>query len=566
MVENENTMEPETNPYDDLIEPPAEPVRSPVILGNAGGPEKQIEHENPMEIIPLSSDAIYSNVLTRECITIAVVKVDVEEDLLVPDTFPDMEIILNMGASVTAAEIHAENGQPLLGGELQLETMYRSSESYGVNISIIPAQVKFSRDLSDIDMEKTGQMSVHVNILRTEYRIINERKYKARIYMSVEIKKQEDAEHKIFDGIQGEELYLHKENIKLIDLVSHKTKESEVSEGLLINDDKIRPVKILKTDFVIAENHHQLTKDKLILNQTIWVRIMYLAELASKGNLSNQAMFYQSKIDHTQFIPLGKTETEITSYKAVSNANGLTAEINSESTGFNISGDIITDTELYGTISKEVVTDFYHSKEDMICDRKEEKICSDISNVFADCTLHESIVLQQEDGDEQRIIYLDGKVLESSASVEGTSVIVKGKVQLEAVTMNEGDYTVLARKICEFTCVKESAAEHGCRIESGNIFVREMTGDISGNRSVNLTVHIQAQAKIYNESALQYISNPCITKSGNQEKIYPITVYTVKEGETLWDIGKNFKTGEKQITAYNKPEDIVPGKKIIIVK
>ena len=560
MKENKKAMETEFNPYDRLIEPESEPVTSPVILGNLNKPEHKKMAEKPMEIIPLASEASYSKIPVREFRTVETVLLEVEEDLLVPDTYPDMEIILNMDAAAEPAEIYSENGSADIKGIIKLETMYRSDENYGSNISVLPAEMNYSKE---INCEEKISASVHVT--KVEYRIINERKYRARVFLAVNVKCESEKDYLIFEGIEGETLYLHNEHISLLDMISRKTTESDFSEELFINDEKIRPVKILKSSITVAENHRQLTKEKLILNQTLWVRVMYLAEIASKGNLSNQAMFFQGKIDHTQFINLSRSEGEVEACTATSTVKNLKVQINRESSGFEVSGEIATEMTCYGLVERDLVTDFYHDKEEMTCDRKSEMVCVDVSTVSAEQTIRESISLQQESGDELRIIYLDAQPVDISVDIEGGAAVVRGRLHMEAVVMNEGDYTMLAKKICDFTCVKELSQDTGSCIEPERIFVREMKGDISG-KELNLTAQVQANLNIYNEAEFLHIKNPCIIRSGQPAKCYPITIHTVMDGETVWDIGKKYKVSEEHITHYNKEENIKPGKKIIIVK
>jgi hypothetical protein len=146
---------------------------------------------------------------------------------------------------------------------------------------------------------------------------------------------------------------------------------------------------------------------------------------------------------------------------------------------------------------------------------------------------------------------------------------VSGKLQLEAVTINDGDYTSVARKICDFNCSTDAPeADSNCsiRIKTDRIFVREVSGDISGGAQINLTVHVQAQLTLLQECNIGMISNPCFLRTDEKVKDYPITVYTVKENESVWDIAKRFRVDEKNITEINRKEDICAGKKIVIVK
>lgn len=560
MSENERVMMSDFNPYDQLIEPAAEPVKSPVILGNSMEPENINRMDGSMEIIPLAAGASYSKLQVKENKITDVVLMEVEEDILVPDTFPDMETILNMDVSVDTVDTYNENGNAEIKGKLKVETMYRSAEHYGDNISVVPAGIDFSKHLKP---EGAGQPAVKIE--KVEYRIINERKYKAKIHAAIYLKKENEKEYMIFDGIENEKLYLRKEDVTVIDMVSRKTKSSDINEELLIGDEKIRPVKILKSKIIASENHRQLTSEKLVLNRTLWVRILYLAEIASKGNLSNQPMLYQGKIDHTQFIPLGKGEGEVVTCTTCTPEEKIDIEINRESNGFMVSGEIITDVEFYSEVKKEIVTDFYHDKEEMTCDMKSEKVCVSVNRLSVEQTLRESISLQAEAGDELRIIYVDAQVVDTAVTIEGSSVMIRGKLHLEAVIMNEGDYTMLAKKICDFSCVKELHQGTCSRTDLERVIVREIKGDISGGE-VNLTAQLQVDLNIYNEAEIACISNPCIIRRGQPAKQYPITIHTVADGETIWEIGKKYKVGEDCITAYNKPECIQPGKKIIIVK
>ena len=560
MSEREMIMAEGTNPYDHLIEVETEPVKSPVILGNAEVPDKKIKHDTTMEIVPLAGEAAYSKISVKEYRSAETVHVDVEEDLLVPDTFPDMEMILNVDARVLSGEIFIENETSEIKGRIKLETMYRTGENYGNNISVLPAELNFTEIL-----KCDGAVHLNPQISKIEYRIVNERKYKIRVMIEIDVKCEREKEHLIFEGIDGETLHLKKKQLCLMDLLSRKISESDVSEELLINDEKIRPVKILKYKVNVAENHRQLTKEKLVLNQTLWIRVMYLAEIASKGNLSNQVMFFRGKVDHTQFISLGKMEGETESCITASSAENIKVDINRESNGFEISGEIATEIACYGYMERELVADFYHSKEEMTCDRKTENVCAGVERISVEQTIRESIGLQQESGDELRIIYLDAQPFDVTVAAEESAAVVRGKLHMEAVVMNEGDYTILAKKICDFSCIKELPQEKNCVLELSGFTVRELTGDIAGT-DINLTAQIQADINIFKEAEFTHISNPCIVKSSKPEKCYPITIHTVSEGESVWDIGKKYKVSEECIMHYNKEDSIKAGNKIIIVK
>lgn len=571
MSEFENTMELSINPYDDLIEKPAEPVVSPVILTGPGRKEPELPGKT-MELVPLAGDVIHKADTVRELVELWSGEAEVEEDLLVPDTEADMETVLNIEAAAGSLGIHeAEGGSCEIRGDLKLETMYRSAGVYNNALSVISAAIPFKKNCGAVEVP-VADIIVCAEIKKKEHHIINERKYRVKVQIGLTLKTVCEKEMAWFDGIKGQELYLKKEPVKFAELISRKSRDSEVDEELLINNEKIQPLKILKSCFTIAENHRKITREKLIINETIWVRIIYMAEIASKGNLSGQPMLFLGKIDHTQFFTLGKNESEALACTVHPHAEDLKVEINDAFTGFRVTGDVISDICLYRFPEKEIVTDFYHGTEEMTCDRNAGPVCTGLENLCVEHTVRESISLNDNGGDDQRIIYLDASAGGITAEATAKGIAVKGRLQLEVITMNEGDYTVRASKMCDFTCMADlpdhasrSAGEHGLRVEQNSVLVREMTGDISGGM-INITAQIQAQLTVYEERQLTVISNPCIVRSGETVKVYPLTVYTVKENETVWDIAKRFRVPEENITDVNAAEDIHPGKKIVIVK
>jgi len=573
MSEFKNTMELSINPYDDLIEQQAEPVVSPVILNDTGEKQPEMQPSKTMEIVPLAPDVIHTSAAVRELEILWNGELEIEEDLLVPDTEADMEAILNTAAIVGSLSVHeTEGGSCEIRGTLKLETMYRSAGVYNNVLSVISTEVPFKKNCGVVEVP-VSDLFVSAEIKKKEHHIINERKYRVKLQLGLLLRTIRVREKEWFDGIKGEELYLKKEAVKFANVISRKSRDSEIREELLINNEKIRPLKIIKSSCTIAENHRKLTKEKLIINETLWVRIIYMAEIASKGNLSGQPMLFLGKIDHTQFFTLGKDESAASACDVSPHAEAMKVEINDAATGFRVTGDIFTDICLYDFQEKELVTDFYHRSEEMTCDRKSEQVCTGLESMCISHTIRESISLHENGGDDQRIIYLDASVTESSTEITVQGIAVRGKLQLEAVTMNEGDYTVLAAKMCDFVCMADlpahessSADNHSISVETGPIFVREMSGDISGGSLINISAQVQVPLTVRRERELAVISNPCIVKNGEDAEHYPLTVYTVKDNETAWDIAKRFRVPEENITEINKSEDIRPGRKIVIVK
>lgn len=533
------------------------------------------EAAKPVEIVPLSGKAIFNTMASREYGNSYSMEAEIEEDLLVPDTEPDMDIILNTSAIVGSAGFSMEDnvgaddaGAGTVRGELALEVLYQaasaSADVRSNKLILLKNQVPFKRAWKE-NFSDSAQMEVSVRIRNIECRIINERKYRVKIRIDITAIEIVSYERKMFEDIRDEELEFLKETASILNIAFTKNKESEINENLPIDNDRIKPLKILKSSFISAENHRQFTGEKLVLNETIWVRILYLAEIASQGNLSSQPMLFQGKIDNTQFIPLDGSKN-ITACRISSDASAMNVQINDAANGFSIEGPIKTKVDFFDMIQRDIVVDFYNKNEDMACDNKEEIVCCGFETKITEQTVRETITMQQESSESQRIVYTDASVMETDINESNGKAEIKGKLQLEILTMTDSNMFSLAKKICEFSTIVDMPENSSRYVTDSRIFVREINADIANQSQINIMAQLQIEMDICQEGTIKLITNPCIVRDEDSGKNYPIIIYIVKENDTIWDIAKRYRVSMDHITRINKVDSISEGMKIVIAK
>lgn len=545
MGENEKRIEMKENPYDSLVK--EEPIEPAIVLNKQVKQDEPVHIEPSVEIIPLSDRTIYSQMKFQEDRRTKALNITVEEELLVPDTEPDMEMIFNVDADIQ--NIKVEDGN--LTGSLLVETMYLPNNNHNDRIIVIQSSVILKKN---IEMKTKG--NIECKVRHIDSHIINERKYKITAVLEVTSYEVEEKSYEIFEAIKNEELECQKEKINFLNLATTKTKETELNENLSIKDENIRPVKILKTKFSITENHKQMSKEKVITNDSIWVRIIYLAEVAYQGNLANNIMYYQGNVDVTQFISFGE-ESEISYCKIDSDISGLQAQVNGAGNGFRIEGIVKSKAYMYNVQEKEIITDFFHKKDKIICDKKEEQICNGLEMSSQSVDLHENITIQGGNEFPNRILYVDGKIIESS--LENNEI--NGKLQIQILTITEDNRTVVARKNVEFTA---SASINDAQLE--DVLIREMSADVSGSGKIDVDLQLQVKLCSRKMTSVTLIQNPCIAKEEGATVNYPIIICTVKNGETIWDIAKKYQVPADHITSINNVETIQEGMRLVIAK
>lgn len=567
MSDMEKTMELEVNPYDKLLEEEQDRQTKIVKPAYDVQPVKQekitpSKPEEPLEIIPVAERAVFNSIYVKEYGKSYEMEIEIEEDLLVPDTEPDMDSILSADAKVDSIEIAVKEGNDsyrgTARGEISVEILYKSADDYEEKVICLKNSIQFKKELKN-EFRDISQLDVAADIRKKEYRMINERKYRLKIYLDVNAVEVVNHERKLFEDIKGEQLEFLKESKSILNLAFTKNKENDVNENLPINNDKIRPLKIIKSAFTIAENHRQLAADKLVVNGSIWVRIIYLAEMASQGNLSSSLMLYDGKIDNTGFISLDGG-SNISACRINMDADGLKADVNESTDGFKISGTVKTNVDFFNITEKEIVTDFYNRNEEMACDNKEDVVCCGFETKISEQTIRETIDISDEIPKLERIIYEDAYIIEKNIS----ETEIKGKMQLEVIAVTESNGIAAAKKICEFTAVND-VPENG-DITGSRIFAREINADILNGNQISVMVQLQTEIDVCKRDSIKLITNPCIIKSGENEKKYPIVLHTAKQGDTMWDIAKHYRVSVGDLVKINKTEDISEGMKIVVAR
>lgn len=510
-----------------------------------------------MELEPVSDKAEFTSVVTKEYSESCRMEMIIEEDLLVPDTEPDMEQIFNISAEVTDSSLRHEKAGGAVNGELKVQVLYRSTDG---KLLLLENRLPFEKEWTEKFSGGT-EIRVKCEARAADCHIINERKYRVRVRIEADVREAAVKERQFFEGIRGRELELRKEKTGMLSLAGAVSKENEIDEELKINNEKIRPVKIIKSCFSVCENHRQLTSDKLVVNTTVWVRIVYMAELASQGNVANYPMYFTGKIDSTQFIPtVGGREAD--GCRINYDAAGLTAVISDASDGFRIKGFLKTEADIFEILQHEAVTDFYDMTDEMMCDRKKEQVCCGLETVTVQHTVKDTVDLRDEHWDTGKIVYTDARIMEYDIEMRESRAEICGRMQMEALVLGDEGRAVTARKICEFVMPLNSADDG--KFECCGIVAREITADLAGSY-VNITVQLQASAELCRYSDIDIISNPCIVRGERQTK-YPLTVCTVKDGESVWDIAKRYRVPAEHVRGINGVDELMPGMKIIVAR
>ena len=146
-------------------------------------PAKEMEER---VITPVGKEAVYTAVQLTNISQKPKTMITIEEDILVPDTKPDLARILLIDGTPRPSNRRlgpVEKGEDSLSlsGEIELQTLYLPEKQEGAETVIsVQTRVPFQEQCHiALTPESTLQLEIHVEKSST---VINERKYRVKIF------------------------------------------------------------------------------------------------------------------------------------------------------------------------------------------------------------------------------------------------------------------------------------------------------------------------------------------------------------------------------------------------
>ncbi|MCI9596865.1 MAG: DUF3794 domain-containing protein [Firmicutes bacterium] len=527
-----------------------------------------------VKMVPLENTAVYHDLKMKTALQKLETTVLVEEDILVPDVKPDLINILSMEgkAILSSKELQVgqnDDGSVRVTGEVSLQTIYLPETSGEEAISIIQSRLPFKTDWQ-AGASPMSSLSIGAKVETIEYSIINERKFRAKATVALTLTEYAEKEMQLFDSIRGEDLQLLKETIKMSHVALRKEDSVDISEELKLKEGSLKPVKILKSDIRVVENHKQITSEKMVINANIMVNTLYIGQEEKEGETVSRPGFFQGKTDFTQFILMDKEEN-IAMSKTLFNQEDLEVKINESEDGFSLKGSVKTSVEVLSNLEKEVVTDLYHNAKDTTYDSAESKVEAVMGTGTTEASAREIFNVPEADGQADRIVYINGTIQEASSTVERGRVMVEGVLEGQIICLPESEDKkafAIKQEIPFRGAMEVPAALESMKAES-RVEIKDLWFDKINGKQVEVNASLQIESAVIEEKSLKLIKNPCFVESSQTKRPSSMVIYITRKDDSLWKIAKRYKVSMDAIKEVNQMEEgaaLREGTRLLIVK
>ena len=563
---HEQTEQPEAEPE------PAKPEKTEEVKEEPDSKKKK----EAVKIIPLSQSSSFFKMKLTDVRDKMPERVYLEEDILVPDVKPDLLAVLTMDAAVKISEKEIQTGQSgeetlSADGEVALQTVYLPEKAAeNEPLVTIRSSVPFKADWT-VNAEPYSKMSIQPQVEKVDYTVINERKFRAKVTIALNMKEYRDMELDIFEGIRGESVQILKEDVTVTDIAAGKRDIIDVNEEMPLKETGVVPEKILKYDINIAENHRQITGEKAVINASAACSVLYLAKVETEQQTEFVPKLYQGSCEFTQFIPLEAAE-DCSGSRVSFEEKDLKIRIadeNEAQAGFVMEGSVITSLDICKNVTKSMVADIYHREKEITYDMAKVRSRVLKGSGTTDINVRETVMSPEAEISE--VIYLSGKIKNLSAAPEKSRAVVEGMLTVKLLCMPEikTDKPFSISKDLPFReSIDIAGAGEDMEINAAAA-VRELCFDMINENQIEIRGSLFASAEVMETKELKLMKNLCLLENEQPDKKGPsMVLYITQKGDCLWDIAKKYRTTVERIKTINEVEadSIEEGKKLLVVR
>ena len=490
-------------------------------------------------------DATRQTITVNKLISTKKEMVTIEGDMIVPDVKPDILNTIDTVGNVCIYKKEVLDGKVRFDGSINLNVIYLADTdndfTRGLTNSLDFTQV------IDVDNCRAGmELRNNINIKDIECKVLNGRKINTKVVLEIEVYIYSNEEINILKEINNVEgVQTLNSNMQINNLVgSGCCKALGKDTVCLEQEDNL--AEILKTEVKVINNEMKVSYNKVLLKADACVKIMYLTE---NGDIKVVC----SNIPIMGFIDMPN----------VSENNILNCQY--EIKNILVKPNSAEEHSIYVEVEFEICCDASDSIEiesiqDMYCPngnlKFKPKEVSTIMNKQINkniCNIRERISVPEISSNKIYDVEISPNI--NNTNILNGRIVFEGELKLNFIFSSEANTRIdTKRYTLPFTFNIDNEQINSNKIVNTKINCAQDEFVITSDGMIDCKVNLEFETEMYNNANMNIIDE--IEMSEEENNANPsMVIYIVKEGDTLWNIAKKYKTTMEDIINVNNLEN-----------
>lgn len=495
----------------------------------------------------------------------------IENDIIVPDTKPDMARVLLLDGDVFITGCDVGTDRIVASGCVVCKILYISDDDTR-SVKGIISNIPFSYTM-DIPGARNGmKCRAKAVIEHMDHNLLNGRKINVKTILAIRCNAHEEVEKEIPSSISGiEDIQILKDNAVINNYMGSNKVNYVIKEDLELPSSKPAIGEILRNDVKITGKDFKVAEGKVIVKGDIGISTLYVAD-----NEARSLQFIENEVAFTQFVDLDGIDDETTvnvDYDLIDYK--IDAIEDNDGDLRNVRAEVTLNIYVEGSSQKsvELLADAYSPKARIVL----EKQAIDLEEIFSEkrsqIIIKDAIDLSECSPEVAEIFNVMCDYNISETRIENDKLAVEGSIENNLLYLANNDEQPI------FCHKKELPFKHDIEMKGINA---DMKADVAfelehcnysmiSSNQVEIRIVISVNSKVESKKKLHVISkaNENMIEENKLKPKPSVIIYITQPGDNLWKIAKKYGTTVDNLVKTNNLADrdiLIPGQQIIILK
>lgn len=500
----------------------------------------------------------------------AVSQMTLDDDYNIPETMPDVSMIVQEKGDLEIGEVRVENGRALIRGNLRFYVLYLDDSDEG-GLHSVKGQIPFEENMN-VEGAKDGDSLKLNGILEDLFAVlINSRKMGIKAVGTLELTVEELTEEALTTALEGgEQAEIRTEHRTAAALTVQKKDTCRIKDEIILPANKSNIRELIWQDVALRGMELRPGEDEILIKGELGVFVLYESEeTEQKTGWLEQSVPFNSHIDVH-----GSREGIAASLGAV--LAGAELEVKPDYDGelrvLHVDAVLNLDIRMYEEEGVDLVADVYSLKKELIPEKAETDYERLLINSASRCRVSGRMTTEQTDMQILQICHSSGEVKLDDCTAVEQGLRVEGAVQVEVLYITSDDsHPILCRKeAIPFEQLIEVPGMTKDSVWYLDAILDQLAVDMVSGTEMDVKgvvlLQILVLAKERAEHVVSVTEEPLDLTA--LKALPAFVLYAVQPGDTLWEIAKSCRSTGERICEINgcAPEEIRPGKKLILIK
>lgn len=471
--------------------------------------------------------------------------VTIEGDVIIPDVKPDILSAINTNGTVCVYKKEIMDGKVRLDGSINLYIMYLPD-----NGSECVRSINTSLDFTQIiDMEEAREnmtLEDDIAIKGIECKVLNGRKVSIKANLNIAIRLYSNENMEIISEIENSpDMQILNNKLEVNSLIGSGSTKVYAKEN--INIDNIDEVaEIMKMDLNITGKDIKISYNKVLAKADLNVKIMYLTE-------DNRINVATSQIPIMGFVDIPNVSEENVCDTRYSMKNVVVKPNNNETHGIYVEAQIELVCAAYERKEMNVIQDLYSPSRDVRFGQKEVNAMTGKENIRNTMQINEQVQIPEIIG--HRLYDVEVNPTITNENILNDKILYDGNIELKFMYEAENSVMIDVKRIeLPFNFSSEVKGVNKQTNIRTNISISSQDFIIGQNGNIECRISLEFEINVSKTRTINIIDDLNV-EDNNSQKNYSMVIYFVKQGDTLWEIAKKFRSTVEDIVEVNNIED-----------